>query len=86
MLNDWLCNGRDVIVEEEVIRACSLSEWIYRRVVVGGVVGRGDGLEACQECSSVPKEAEKENTGVLRGRVYLLVHMQLVWALAVELH
>jgi hypothetical protein len=38
VLNDWLCNGDDVVVEEEVIRAGSLSEGIYRRVVVGGVV------------------------------------------------
>jgi hypothetical protein len=65
MLNDWLCDGRDVIVEEEIIRACSLSEWIYRRVVVGGGVGRGDGLESCQSSSfcTLDRRAEEERQG-----------------------
>jgi hypothetical protein len=29
LLNDRLGNRRDIIVEEQVIRTCCLSEWIY---------------------------------------------------------
>lgn len=39
-LDDRLSDGRDVVVKEEIVGACGLSEWVYRGVVIGGVVGR----------------------------------------------
>ena len=39
-LKDWLSDRSDIVVKEEIVGTCGLSEWVYRGVVIGGVIGR----------------------------------------------
>jgi len=29
MLNNWVGNGRDIVIKEKIVGTCSLSEWVY---------------------------------------------------------
>jgi hypothetical protein len=49
LLYDWLGNGSDVIVEEEIVGACCLRKRVYGGVVVRGLVGRSDGLNCVSD-------------------------------------
>ena len=48
MLNNRLGDGRDVVVEEQIVGASGLGERVYRWVVVCWIVGYTGNLCRCQ--------------------------------------